>query len=83
MTPEEQIAVDMADIEQVTLSPAWKVVTRRLQDAIDSFTDSTMKAPLHDVERLRQRVLAYKELLDLPATIADQFKEMKAQEPQE
>ena len=83
MTPEEQLQVDLQEMEQVCLHPGWKVVERRVQGAIDSFNEALLLAPLPEVERIRQRILAYKELLELPKTILDQFKEKAAQDSPE
>lgn len=76
MTKEEQLTVDMQQIEQVTLHQGWRVVVRRIEAAIAAHMDAILVAPVTEKEKLCQKVLAYKELLDLPGDIAQQFKEM-------
>ncbi len=80
MTQEEQLEVDIREVEQLVLHQGWKVVERRLTQAIEGFQDALLVAPFADVERLRQRIIVYKELLKLPTEVMDQFKEMKDRE---
>lgn len=77
MTEQEQIEMDARLIEQVMLSPAWEVITRRIGYGVETFTDLVLIPGLDPLktEAFRARVIAYKELLDLPALIRSQIKQ--------
>jgi hypothetical protein len=80
MTDLEQIEIDARLIEQVVQNPAWEVINRRLNFGIESFIEGLLSTKITPDEAnwYRQRVLAYRELLDLPTLIRKQAKDALA-----
>ena len=78
LTPEQELEQDLRLIEQVVQNPAWAVVTKRLNNAYGYFVDRMMDAEvsLEDSRRYRERALAFKTLLDLPAWIREENKKI-------
>ena len=78
LTPEQELEQDLRLIEQVVLNPAWAVVMKRLNNAYDYFVDRMMdvEVSLEDSRRFRERALAFKTLLDLPAWIREENKKI-------
>ena len=80
MTDLEQIELDAILIEQIVQSPAWEAITRRLTIGIEEFIERLLVSNItqDQAQAFRQRVLAYRELLDLPALIRQQAKDASA-----
>ncbi len=79
MTDQEQLRVELNQIQQIIDSPAWVVVTNRLKYGIDLYVERTLNAPTWETSiAFRERVKAYRELLNLPSLIADEFKEAQS-----
>lgn len=79
MDPEE-IMADSRAVEQLILHPAWAVVVKRLGFAIEEATEGLIHSNLQmeAAQGYRHRVLAFRELLDLPALIREQAKDASA-----
>ena len=79
MTPDEVLADERA-IEQLILHPGWEVVVKRLKFGIEDATERLIHSNLQmeQAQGWRHRILAFKELLDLPALIREQAKDASA-----
>ena len=76
MTELEQLQVEVNQIQQIVDSPAWAVITKRLKSGIDLYVERTLNAPTWETSiAFRERVKVYRELLELPSLIADEFKQ--------
>ncbi len=79
MTELEQLQVELNQIQQIVDSPAWAVITKRLNYGIEIYVERTLNAPTWETSiASRERVKAYRELLELPSLIADQFKKAQS-----
>ena len=79
MTELEQLRVELNQIQQIVDSPAWAIITSRLNLGINKYVERTLDAPTWETSiAFRERVKAYRELLNLPSLIADEFKEAQS-----
>lgn len=78
------LEADLRAIVQIEQHPAWDVVRRRVADAVLNYTDmivSVSQLDLAQTQALRQRIQAYKELLDLPRLIKEQVQKKRQDSP--
>ena len=79
MTEQEQLQVELNQIQQIVDSPAWAVIATRLKSGINLYVERTLNAPTWETSiAFRERAKAYRELLNLPGLIADEFKEAQS-----
>jgi hypothetical protein len=78
VTEREELEKDALDIAQLAMADAWGVIRKRLGWGIQTHLELLLTPGLDPLkaEHFRQRVLAYRELLDLPELIRKQAQEI-------
>ncbi len=82
MMTREEIESDLRQVRQLVDHPGWAIVKKRLTWGIEEFIERLLVSSitLDQAQGFRQRVLAYRELLDLPALLEQQSKDASASE---
>jgi hypothetical protein len=81
-TPEQQLerlTMERAAIQQLMAHPSWKVFDNRLRIGEANYLDYLLASGMdHDkTQAMRERVLAYRELLNLPGFIDEEIKRIE------
>lgn len=77
----EALQMEKAAIEQLMQHHGWAVFQKRIGYGIENYTELLLTSNLDQnrTQAARERVLAYRELLNLPVLIAEQIEQLEKQ----
>ena len=75
----EELTMERSGIQQLMQHPSWAIFQKRIGYGLANYTELLLTSNLdHDrTQAARERVLAYRELLNLPGLIDEQIQQIE------